>query len=280
MSLFISQALSEIISKLPFSEHFRSQRYFAVGDKDKPDINYLDIKIEDKSVFLTFLDSKRVKECNGDYYTTHLRQQSKVGRALVKLFPKVPFEEIRAFVEELQATLTVDGVLMRIVEGAEVVKYYMIPKKDCISGNHGAFRNSCYQGIALESNFDLMVKNPDRVKLAIILEDDKLAGRALLHIGNVYKKEGTYLHVDGYYCASYKYQVKLTSFVGEFAKTHNMKVHRHNDGEFYVNDMVKGTPLHHYSSIGYNKDRGAMSTNFDTWSYPSSVKWYTGASYF
>lgn len=104
------------------------------------------------------------------------RNQIKIGKLINRLFPnKFTDKQIEEFVNTFKATIENQGEKIRVVEGSDISFWYDSSNYKERSGTLG---NSC---MASKSNiFQLYTHNPEVCKMVILVEDDKLLGRALV----------------------------------------------------------------------------------------------------
>lgn len=107
---------------------------------------------------------------------TKSRNEVGIGRFVNKLFPgKYNSQQIETFINQFKAALEKSGEYFDLVEGEDIEKWYDYENYKEMSGTLG---NSC---MAKKKNlFGIYTQNPDVCKMLILLEDDKLIGRALV----------------------------------------------------------------------------------------------------
>lgn len=104
------------------------------------------------------------------------RNDVKLGRLVNALLPgKYTSKDIEEFTNKFKATLSNQGERFEEVSGEEIENWYSAGNYKEMSGTLG---NSCMaQKTGL---FKIYTENPDVCKMLILLEDDKLIGRALV----------------------------------------------------------------------------------------------------
>lgn len=221
-----------------------------------PKINFLDIQLKGADVLLSFLDSKRIKDRYMDGFNSKLRQESKVGKGLKKIFPDSSDDDVRTFVEKLQGKMAKDMPNIFMVDGTEVRKYYQWRKKYCTNG--GQLNSSCYQGIANAEQFEVIERNPDVFRMVICMVDGKLDARCLLVIG-IQKSTGkTALLSEGIHANTPRNRERMSTFINDYAK--EFEAGLINQG-FTTKDLIPGNLLDHVA-IGFSKnDKRAVITN-------------------
>ena len=156
-------------------------------DTDK--YNYLDVSTD--GVKISYLSKDRYEKFEGQYFDTDKRKKlayaSKVGKSLKKVFVG-KFTETQAFVsyvERVQAVLLANSGAFEVVEviGKDIAYYYN--EDNYMSDSIGQLANSCMRYNSCQGYFDIYVKNPKQVSLAIIRNksNNKIKGRALVWHG-------------------------------------------------------------------------------------------------
>jgi len=237
-------------------------------EADNSKLDYLDVACESGVVSLSFLETKRAKDVVGDPLQSKLRQSGKVGRVLKKLLPKTTDDDIRTFVEALQAEMTKHLHHMFVVNGDQVRLIYQIPRTDCHTGE---LQSSCYQGIVLDDNFEFAERNPEIVKCLVALKDGKLAGRALHIHGKCNDKDAILVEcLHGTPPA-----IGLMRKYFSQLKIPNTYTSSFRPSEFVAN-IKPGKMLHHVCmGVSHNLDR--ITTGYYERAY--SDRWYKGTSY-
>jgi hypothetical protein len=107
---------------------------------------------------------------------TKSRNDVKLGRLINALLPgKYTPKDIEEFTNKFKASLSKQGEYFEEVSGEDINYWYQSKNYKEMSGNLG---NSCMaHKVGL---FDIYIDNPDVCKLLILVEDDKLVGRALV----------------------------------------------------------------------------------------------------
>ena len=101
----------------------------------------------------------------------------KIGKLIKKIVPDATDQSIEKLVNLLKSYKS--GFEIKVVEGDEIAKYYQ--KESCQPG--GSLGNSCMAGKGNEIKhiFDIYTKNPQSVKLVVVLDSSGLCvSRALL----------------------------------------------------------------------------------------------------
>ena len=155
-------------------------------NKEKFRETYIDKTSKEDSV--TFITSEKVNKMiheHGDTsecWVDSSRIEIKIGRLVFRLIgDKVSSHEIEEFVNDYKAILKAKGLNrnFKIVDGEELKKWYLATKYSSGGGNLG---KSCMRYGYSQMFLEMYVKNPDKIKLLILLDDDreKILGRALI----------------------------------------------------------------------------------------------------
>lgn len=166
---------------------------------EKPEVDFLDV-IKDQEGVLSFLDKNRVELDPYRSWSSPKRQTAKAGRLIKRLLPELSDNEVRNFVEALQAVTIAQRPTIVEVDGSEIYKYYIWPKAECNGyrgskglnywdWGSGGLLTSCYQGCASPEYFELFENNPEYFGLIACLVDGKLDTRGLVVNALVDNKE-------------------------------------------------------------------------------------------
>lgn len=141
-----------------------------------PHLDYIDNKVDqDMADELFHLDKVGSSRATG--VTTKSRNEVSLGKFVNKILPgKYSDKDRESFVNLFKATIEKSGEHFEIVEGDEIGKWYHKENYRESAGNLG---NSCMASKPA-SYFQLYSNNPEVCKMVILLEDDKLIGRALV----------------------------------------------------------------------------------------------------
>lgn len=120
------------------------------------------------------MDTNKDKDATGVFLKS--RNEVGIGRFINKLFPgKYNSKQIEEFINQFKAALEKSGEHFDLVEAEDIEHWYSYENYKEMSGTLG---NSC---MAKKSDlFDIYMQNQDACKMLILLEDDKLIGRALI----------------------------------------------------------------------------------------------------
>lgn len=170
------------------------------GSDIKSDITYVDTNKEGYISFTTMrnavdfymrvfphLKNNGIDNCKNDELadsiwdqseiSNHSRNLMRMGRFINTLFPKkYTDKQIEEFVNLFKASTERSQEKMIIVEGEEIAFWY--DKKNYMESK-GSLGNSCMRGHG-PNVFDIYIKNPQSCRMLVLIEDEKLKGRALI----------------------------------------------------------------------------------------------------
>lgn len=160
--------------------------------KSKEKIKFKETFIDrtEKEDSVTFITSDKVNKLMLDKstdldecWTNHQRVEIKIGRLIYKLIgDKIKPQEIENFVNDYKAIIKAKGISrsFKIIEGDELKKWYLQDNNSI--GTGGNISNSCMRYKFCQSFMDIYSKNPEKIKLLILLDEtkEKILGRALL----------------------------------------------------------------------------------------------------
>lgn len=137
---------------------------------------------------LSYIPNSKIKE-DTEFSTEKGRVSIKVGRFITKFISKesmiefgITPSDIESFVNIYKSYFTPDKNNMKVIEGEEILKWYLEDNYAFSNGNrHGSLWNSCMRQSERNKFMKLYSKNPESVKMLVFLSDDgKLRSRALL----------------------------------------------------------------------------------------------------
>lgn len=134
------------------------------------------IKMVDKpsKSSLAITISKMLKDEQANFWKGS-RNPIKIGRLINQAFPgKYTGPEVEAFVNKFKSSEDLEDERFVLVEGEDIEKYYWHENYKEMGGDLG---KSC---MAKKKFFDIYVKNPQVCRLLVLLEEDKVIGRALV----------------------------------------------------------------------------------------------------
>lgn len=166
----ISNELLEISNKKKFKETF--------------------IDRTDSEDMVTFISSDRVnkmiqegvEDIEEESWSSPQRIETRIGRLIVRLLGnKFLPSDIENFVNEYKSTITSKKLYrhFKLIEGEEIKKWYLFENYAEGGGN---LRNSCMKFRFCQNFFDIYIKNPEKIKLLILLDNnrEKILGRSLI----------------------------------------------------------------------------------------------------
>lgn len=226
----------------------------------KIDINF--ISPSDKSDMISYLPkNKRAKVLDAgiDPFSNEAdRSRMKVGRLVQKLFTdevlkefEVSIKDVENFVNAYKSFFDNDRIEMKVVSGKDVKKWYLAD--NYALPENGTLWKSCMRYKEKQAFLELYIKNPETVKMLVMLEDDedgvkKVRARALLwedvkssssslkvmdRIYSIYDSDvfvfKNWAREHGYICKTYQNAKSQTLFdVGEDVLNLNLSVELEN----------------------------------------------------
>lgn len=147
---------------------------------DNP-VNYISIS-QDDNTKISYLSSDRIKnliENNEDCWTTRFRFKSRPGAFIKKIFKNVNPKDVERFSNLYCGENKKPQFVLKVVNGENIKKYYHHPSYN--KAGTGSLSASCMRYDNCQSYLDIYIKNPDNVKMLIMLDSDGyLIGRSLL----------------------------------------------------------------------------------------------------
>lgn len=155
-----------------------------------PEVSF--IAVTDKIDTISYLPLSKIEyayDNDIDPYSEGIgRIYLKIGRLAYKLLPKKIIDEyispsdIEEFVNTYKSFFDVSNRRFEVVEGEDIRKYYLMDNYYQLE--RGTLWKSCMRYSDKQKFLELYVKNPDKVKMLVLLSDqngvDKVRGRALL----------------------------------------------------------------------------------------------------
>jgi hypothetical protein len=148
--------------------------------------NFIKI-VEDEIDVVSFLPKSKYGKVENEWENGRIR--IKIGRFIRKFLTefsiknfKVTDIDIEKFVNIYKSYFSRDISKLKIVEGEEILKYYLEDNYHTPSGNRsGSIWNSCMRQRERNKFMTLYTKNKDKVKMLVFFsDDDKVRARALL----------------------------------------------------------------------------------------------------
>jgi len=162
----------------------------SLGDFDFVEDTWVNPWIQDKN---HILDLHEIQFSDKNHPVWHkTRSEVKVGRFISQMFPdtylvnvkagdrkKLP-EDVESFVNMFIAVVESKSKMIVVVEGEDIKSFYNCKKyyKDM-----GTLGGSCMKDPEKSHQFDIYVKNPEKIKMLVLFPEDirdKIIGRALL----------------------------------------------------------------------------------------------------
>ncbi len=144
----------------------------------------------DKEDMVTYITSDKVNkmiedkvgDVEGECWSNNQRIEIRIGRLVFRLLgEKVQGPEIESFVNEYKSIIKAKKLNrnFKIVEGDDIKRWYL---HDSYAEGGGNLKDSCMRHRFCQIFLDLYTHNPDKVRLLILLDEDKqkILGRALL----------------------------------------------------------------------------------------------------
>jgi len=171
----INDKVSNLLIQLAIDEVRYKETYIDRTDKEDT-ISF----IQSDKVNKLIMDG--VRNFDDECWASPQRVEIRIGRMVFRLLvDKVTDKEIEQFVNDYKAIIKSKGLNrnFKIVEGEELKKWYLGENYSDGGGNIG---NSCMRFRFCQAFLDIYVKNPDKVRLLILLDEtkEKILGRALL----------------------------------------------------------------------------------------------------
>lgn len=266
------------------------------GTDVKPDITFVDFS--DKDGYLEFSTMKNAQKLIGDKYPEYLkggvhdlakvpnmstimhlyssdarntgvfdtsRNPIKIGRMINSIFPsRFNAKDVEEFVKQFKSRLDKMGERFELVEGDAIGEWYHYSKYKDTRGDLG---NSCMCR-KRSSFFDFYNDNPDVCKMLLLLDNEKLIGRAL-----VWKTTDIYGYgetLEDVYFMDRQYTI-LDSDVEKFiryAKEKNWAYKPHN------NHYSIGTVIYNNQKFSGDMTVQMKHKHYDNFPYLDTFKMY------
>lgn len=149
---------------------------------------FIDV-ISGENDMISYISSEFVKKMISDgtfdkkeIWNSSRRSTTRIGRMIIRLTNnRFPIKDIESFVNNYKARMVSKMLIknFKIVEGDEIKKWYL---GDNYSPGGGTLNNSCMAKPSAQNFFDIYVKNPNKIKLLILLDEDQkhILGRSLV----------------------------------------------------------------------------------------------------
>lgn len=182
--LVISKRFIKILKKI---NDVISKELLNLNTRRTPcDISFLDITDREDSI--TYITSDKVNKMIQDdidietSWTNQQRIETRVGRMVNRLLGNIiQPAEMEDFINEYKSVIKSKKLNrnFKIIEGEDIKKWYL--NENYVDGG-GNLKDSCMRYRFCQIFLDLYTKNPNKVKLLILLDEnnEKILGRALL----------------------------------------------------------------------------------------------------
>lgn len=121
-----------------------------------------------------------------DEIWTKYRSDIRIGRFINRIFPNkykesgAPGEDIQSFIDNIKSKRSGVGIIFKIVEGDDIIKYYNVNSYSLENGEENNLHNSCMKYDKCSSYLDFYIKNDVKMVILMSENDDKINGRAIL----------------------------------------------------------------------------------------------------
>lgn len=186
-----------------------------------------EISTKEVSIFFAKSISKMLKKEEEDFWKKS-RNPIKIGRLVRQVFPgKYTDGEIEKFVNDFKGSGEKEKEKFILVEGDDIEKYYWHENYKEMKGDLG---RSCMA--RKKKYFNMYTQNPEVCRLLVLLEDDKVIGRAL-----VWKLESNNRYNEIEYFMDRQYTIEqsnVSKFV-KYAKENGWAYKTYNNHHSYSN---------------------------------------------
>ena len=155
-------------------------------------------RVEDEIDVVSFLPKSKYEKVENEWESGRIK--IKIGRFIRKFLTDFSIQNfnindqmIEKFVNLYKSYFSRDISKLKIVEGEEILKYYLEDNYHSLNGNRaGSLWNSCMRQRERNKFMKLYAKNSDKVKMLVFFsDDDKVRARALLWEGVKDHKDST-----------------------------------------------------------------------------------------
>lgn len=182
-------------------------------------------RVEDEIDVVSFLPKSKYEKVENEWENGRIK--IKIGRFIRKFLTDFSIQNfnvndqmIEKFVNLYKSYFSRDISKLKIVDGEEILKYYLEDNYHSLNGNRaGSLWNSCMRQRERNKFMKLYAKNSDKVKMLVFFsDDDKVRARALIWEGVKDHKDSTkeYKFMDRIY---YYYDHDI-NFFKDWAKEH------------------------------------------------------------
>ena len=155
-------------------------------------------RVEDEIDVVSFLPKSKYEKVENEWESGRIK--IKIGRFIRKFLTDFSIQNfnindqmIEKFVNLYKSYFSRDISKLKIVEGEEILKYYLEDNYQSLNGNRaGSLWNSCMRQRERNKFMKLYAKNSDKVKMLVFFsDDDKVRARALIWEGVKDHKDST-----------------------------------------------------------------------------------------
>ena len=182
-------------------------------------------RVEDEIDVVSFLPKSKYEKVENEWENGRIK--IKIGRFIRKFLTDFSIQNfnvndqmIEKFVNLYKSYFSRDISKLKIVDGEEILKYYLEDNYHSLNGNRaGSLWNSCMRQRERNKFMKIYAKNSDKVKMLVFFsDDDKVRARALIWEGVKDHKDSTkeYKFMDRIY---YYYDHDI-NFFKDWAKEH------------------------------------------------------------
>lgn len=185
-TFFISRKIIYILKKI--DNDISREILSLYNKKGKTKETFIDIT--DKSDIISYIQSSKINQIIKNKENTHIsdlwnitdKSEMRIGRFIFKLFgEKFNNKEIEDFVNKFKSIIRFKTLKrnFKLVDGENLKKWYL---SDNYSEGGGNLQNSCMRFRYCQSFLNFYSKNSDKVKLLILLDENKIKilGRSLV----------------------------------------------------------------------------------------------------
>lgn len=192
-------------------------------------INYLGISSLNEHA-ISYINEDRLNRYGfGKRWRIKIRYSGKPGSVIQKILPHITNSELESFVNKyIVAGVKTTKSNVSIVHGEKIRYYYHRDQYESMDGDLGC---SCMRHAECQDYFDIYVKNPDHVGMAIILnEKGKLKARCLIWYPNTKKDQST-IYFDRIYAVDRETELEMFAWCKQkgFVGISNRNINKHNN---------------------------------------------------
>jgi hypothetical protein len=235
------------------------------------------IKSEDMN-HISFIPIKKLNSEHKGFDEIKVRQKIRIGRFVKKILTEecmnsyfVSNSDIEYFVNLYKSYFDRDLSRLKIVEGDDILKYYHEDSYFAPFGVRiGQLWKSCMRYSEKNRYMEIYAKNPDKVKMLILLsEDGKLKTRALLWQNPVDKKGNEYKVMDRIYSIYDHDMIFFKKWALDNGYIHKFEQSNKMENLYFTNKGLEKIDL--IVNLDNHK--------FEYYPYIDSFKWYSKSGY-